>query len=81
VVLVRTNVPEEGFTPIIRLRIIHELRLLATFYFVLSSPILVTLMIGAIRSSENSVLREPRGATSQKTLFFTFTAMETSYLI
>jgi hypothetical protein len=35
-----------------------------------SSPILVTLMIEAIRSSETSVLKEQDGVTSQKTAFF-----------
>jgi hypothetical protein len=36
---------------------------------VTSSPILVKLMMEAIRSSETSVMQEPHGVTSQKTAF------------
>jgi hypothetical protein len=39
--------------------------------------ILVTLMMEAIRSSETSVLIEPLGVTSQKTVFFIVTAVKT----
>jgi hypothetical protein len=36
-----------------------------------SSPILVTLMMETLSSSETSFLQEPHGVTSQKTAFFT----------
>jgi hypothetical protein len=39
--------------------------LLVTANVVPSSPILITLMMEAIRSSETSALTEPYGATSQ----------------
>jgi hypothetical protein len=45
-------------------------RLLVTASVVPSSPILVTLMKEALSSSETSVLKKPRGVTSQKTQFF-----------
>jgi hypothetical protein len=45
------------------------LRLLITANVVPSSPILVTLMTEAIRSSETSVLRDLHDVTSQKTEF------------
>jgi hypothetical protein len=44
-------------------------RLLVAASVVPSSPILVTLMNEALGSSETSVLKEPRGVTSQKTAF------------
>jgi hypothetical protein len=72
VALVRTDVSEELSASIIRVTIIGELgttlavtskvflrsvrRLLVTASVVLSSPILVTLMMEAISSSESSVL-------------------------
>jgi hypothetical protein len=69
VVLVRTDVSEELSAPIIRVTRIGELgtlavtsnrrslrRLLATANVVPSLPILVTLMMGALRSSETFVL-------------------------
>jgi hypothetical protein len=45
-----------------------------------SSPILVTLMMEALISSETSVPKEPHGLTSQKTPFFIATAVKTSNL-
>jgi hypothetical protein len=51
--------------------------LLVTASVVNSSPILVTLMKEALRSSETRLLQEPHGATSQKTLF-TVTGVKTS---
>jgi hypothetical protein len=56
------------------------LRLLVTADVVPSSPILVTLMMEPIRSSESSVLKETHGVTSQKTAFFIVTAVNTSNL-
>jgi hypothetical protein len=69
VALVRTDVSEESNVSIIRVTRIGELgtlavtnncstlrRLLVTANFVPSSPILVTLMMQALRSSETSVL-------------------------
>jgi hypothetical protein len=45
-------------------------QLLVTANVVPSSPILVTLMMEALSSSETSALTEPHGVTSQKTTFF-----------
>jgi hypothetical protein len=65
VALVRTDVSEELSTPFIRVKGIGEiprvflrsvLRLLVTASVVPSSPVLVTLMKGALSSSETSVL-------------------------
>jgi hypothetical protein len=66
VTLVRTNILEELSAPIIRATRIGELgtmlavtsvhQLLVTVNLVPSSPILVTLMMGALRSSKTSVL-------------------------
>jgi hypothetical protein len=61
VALVRTNVSEERITSVIKVtRIIGELhsvlQFLVTANVVPSSPILVTLMMEAIRSSEMSVV-------------------------
>jgi hypothetical protein len=53
VALVRTDVPEENIASIIR---VHLLRLLVTANVLPSSPILVTLMMEAIHTSERSVL-------------------------
>jgi hypothetical protein len=47
---------------------------------VASSPILVTLMMEELLSSEIRFLREPHGVTFQKTAFFIVTAMKTSNL-
>jgi hypothetical protein len=55
-------------------------RLLVTANVVHSSPIIVTLMKEALRSSEHRLLQEPHGVTSQKTSFFIVTAVETSNL-
>jgi hypothetical protein len=63
VALVRTDVSGELFLRSVR-------RLLVTASVVPSSPILVTLMKEALRSSDTSVLQEPHGVTSQKTPFF-----------
>jgi hypothetical protein len=82
-----TDVSEEHTNSIIRVTKIGELlflrsvfRLLVTVDVVLSSTILVTLMIQAIRSSESRFLEEPRGVTSQKTAFSIDTAVRTSNL-
>jgi hypothetical protein len=45
-------------------------RKLVTANVIPSSPILVTLMMEALRSSECRFLQIPRGITSQKTAFF-----------
>jgi hypothetical protein len=47
----------------------YKVRLLLVTANVRSSPILVTLMMEALRSSETSVLQEPHGITFQKTPF------------
>jgi hypothetical protein len=51
-------------------------RLLVTANVVPSSPILVTPMIEARRSSERLFLQERHDVTSQKTAFFIVTAMK-----
>jgi hypothetical protein len=56
------------------------LLLLATVNAVPSSLIPLTLLLEALRSSEPSVLTEPRGVTSKKTPFFIATAIKTSNL-
>jgi hypothetical protein len=56
------------------------LQLLVTTNVVPSSPILVTLMMEAIHSSETRFLQGPRGATSHQTAFFIVTAVKTSNL-
>jgi hypothetical protein len=55
-------------------------RLLVTSNVVPSSPILVTLMMEALGSSERRFLQEPHGVTSQKTPCFIVTAMKHSKL-
>jgi hypothetical protein len=82
VALVKTDVSEELSASIIRVTRISELettlaplrrsvrRLLVTAV-VPSSPILATLMMEALSSSETS----PHGVTSQKTPFFIVTAV------
>jgi hypothetical protein len=80
---VRTDVWEECIASIIRVtRLGGVFRLLVTSNIVPSSPIFVTLMMGAIRSSETSVLNKQtlHCVTSQKTAFFIFTAMKTANL-
>jgi hypothetical protein len=52
----------------------------ASYGYVHSSPILVTLMKEAISSSETLFLQEPHDVTSQNTPFFIVTAMKTSNL-
>jgi hypothetical protein len=47
---------------------------------VLSTPILLTLMTEAIRSSETSIHKGPHGVTSQKTIFFIVKAVKRSNL-
>jgi hypothetical protein len=83
--LVSSDVSEERIASIMRVTRIVFLRsvlwLLVTANVFLSSPILVALMMEAIRTSETSVLtRDPRGVTSQKTAFFIVTAVRTSNL-
>jgi hypothetical protein len=59
VALVRTEVSEERITSVIRMTKIGELRALAIasyYYIVPRSPILVTLIMEVIHSSETSVL-------------------------
>jgi hypothetical protein len=56
------------------------LQLLVSVNVVPSSPILVTLMMEAICSSEWTVLKEPRGVTPQKTAFLMVTIIKTSNL-
>jgi hypothetical protein len=57
VALVRANILEERIASIIKVTRISKLgTMLVTANVVLSSPILVTLMMEAIRSSETSVL-------------------------
>jgi hypothetical protein len=47
---------------------------------VLSSPILLTMIMEALSSSEYRFLQEARSVTSQKTTFFIVTAVKTSNL-
>jgi hypothetical protein len=54
--------------------------LLVTANVVLSSPIVSTLMIEPLRSSETLFLQEPKGVPSQDTAFFIVTAVKTSNL-
>jgi hypothetical protein len=85
VALVRTSVSEEPSASIIRVTRIRELettlaahltflrsvrRLLVTANLVPSSPILITLMLEELGSSEISFLQETHGVISQKTAFF-----------
>jgi hypothetical protein len=86
--LVRADVSEKGIASIIRATRIGELRtifrsvfrLLVTENVVPRSPILVTLMMEAIRSSGTLGLTRARGVTSHKTAFFIVTAEKTSNL-
>jgi hypothetical protein len=76
--LVRTDVSEElSAHYIIRVKRVRRLLVTAN---VPSSPILVTLMMEALSSSETSVLTRATGITSQKTAFFIVTAVKTSNL-
>jgi hypothetical protein len=54
---------------------------LLTAYVVPSSPILATLTMEALRSSENSVVKQPHGVTSHKSAFFTVTALKASIVV
>jgi hypothetical protein len=56
------------------------LRLLVTAEVVPGSPILVTLMMEALRFSERRFLQEPHGVKAQKTVFFIVIAVKISYL-
>jgi hypothetical protein len=69
VTLLRTDVSE----CIVFLRGVRRLLVTAN---VPSSPILVTLMMETLRSSETSFLQEPHGVTSQKTAIFTVTGRD-----
>jgi hypothetical protein len=97
VALVRTDGSEERIASIISVKRIDELvitlavtsnrstlrRNTLTADVVPSSPILVTLVMDAICSSDTSALRflqEPHGVTYQKTAFFIVTALKTSNL-
>jgi hypothetical protein len=76
VALVKTDDSEELSISIIRVTRIGELRTLTLFLRsvrrllvtanVVPTPILVTLMKEALRSSKTSVLKEPHGVTFQK---------------
>jgi hypothetical protein len=55
-------------------------QLLVTAKVVPSSPILVTVMMEALRSSKTLFLQEPHGVTSQKMACFMVTAVKTSKL-
>jgi hypothetical protein len=54
------------------------LRLLGAGSDVPSTPILVTLIMEAIRSSETWVLKEPLGVTPYRTAFFIVTVVKPS---
>jgi hypothetical protein len=92
VALVRTDVLEERIVSMVMVTRIGELgtklavtsstlRLSVTANVVPSSPILVTLMMEAIHFPKRRFSQEPRDVTSQKTAFFTVTAVKTSNLI
>jgi hypothetical protein len=73
-----TRIGELGPTLTAFLRSVRRLLLVANV--VPSSPILVTLMVEALGSSETSILTKPHGVTSQKTTLFIVTAVKTSDL-
>jgi hypothetical protein len=56
----------------------NVLRLLVTASVGPSSPILVTLMMEAIRPPKRRFIQKPRGVTSQKTTFFKLYKLEIS---
>jgi hypothetical protein len=73
VVLIRADVSEERSDPIIRVTRIGVLRktlAVVTASVVPTSPILVTLMLEGLSSSEMSFLTRAIGLTSQETPFF-----------
>jgi hypothetical protein len=72
VALVGADVSGEHVTSIVGVAGVGEL---GTMLAVTSSPILVILMMGVMRSSEMSVLEEPHGLGSQKMTFFMITAV------
>jgi hypothetical protein len=74
--LIKPSVTEERISSIITVFLRSVLWLLLTANVVPSSPILVTLMTEAIPCSETSVLIEAHGVKSQKTAFFTVTAVK-----
>jgi hypothetical protein len=88
VALARTDFSEERNASIIRVTRIDDLGTTFTVTnnrstqrrntsnVVLSSPILVTLMMEAIRSSETFYLQEPHGVISQMTAFFIVTSVK-----
>jgi hypothetical protein len=88
--LIRTGVSEERSVSIIRWTIMGELGTtlavtknrgtLREILVVPRSPILVTLMMEALRPTETRLLQETRGVRSQKTAFFVVTAARTSNL-
>jgi hypothetical protein len=66
---------------IISEEVLHSmLQLQITANVILSTPILLTLMMEAIRFSITSVLKEPHYVTSQKTTFFIVTVVRTKIL-
>jgi hypothetical protein len=69
VALVRTDALEELSASIIRVFLcsLHQLLIMADTP---SSPIVVTLVMEALRSSKRRFLQDPHGVTSQKTAFF-----------
>jgi hypothetical protein len=79
VALVRTDASEHRIASIIRVFLRTMIRLLVTANFP-SSPILITMMIEAIRSLKRRFLQQQHGVTSQKTVFFIVTVVKTSNL-
>jgi hypothetical protein len=76
VAIVKTDVSEEYH--LVSPRSVR--RLLVTASVVPNSPVLVTLMMEALSSSETWVLQQPYGVASQKTTFFIVPAVKTSNL-
>jgi hypothetical protein len=79
--LVRSDVSEERMASIIRVERINELGItLPVTSVVPSSPILFTLMMAVIRTSETSILTRAAERHIQKTAFFIVTAVKVSNL-